>query len=153
MNDIRKKAKRLTLALYNIDEVYYASEKKKRLSDAELCVMYALDDGKPHSQKEICEEWLVPKTTVNTITKKWELQGFLTLTPIPGKRREMQITLTEAGKLYAKEFMSFIYRAEDKALNKTLDKYSDTFIEALEYFGASLKEAFEEEIKNESTQR
>ena len=152
MNDIRKKAKRLTLALYNIDEVYYASEKKKRLSDAELCIMYALDDGKPHSQKEICDEWLVPKTTVNTITKKWEAQGLLTLTAIPGKRREMQITLTDSGKVYAKTVMAFIYRAEDKALSKALDKYSDTFIEALEFFGASLKEAFEEELKDGSSQ-
>lgn len=128
------------------------SEKKKRLSDAELCIMYALDDGQPHSQKEICEEWLVPKTTVNTITKKWEAQGYLTLAAIPGKRREMQITLTDSGKAYAKEFMAFVYRAEDKALAKTLDKYSDTFIEALEFFGASLKEAFEEDIKNGSSQ-
>ena len=152
MKSTRQNAKRLILALYNIDEAYYASEKKKRLSDAELCIMYALDDGQPHSQKEICEEWLVPKTTVNTITKKWEAQGYLTLAAIPGKRREMQITLTDSGKAYAKEFMAFVYRAEDKALAKTLDKYSDTFIEALEFFGASLKEAFEEDIKNGSSQ-
>jgi len=153
MNNTRQNAKRLILALYNIDEAYYASEKKKRLSDAELCIMYALDDGQPHSQKEISDEWLVPKTTVNTITKKWETQGYLTLTPIQGKRREMQIILTDKGKAYANEFMSFVYRAEDKALTKTLDKYSDTFIEALEYFGARLKEAFEEDMKNESSQR
>jgi len=29
-----------------------------------------------------------------------------------------------------------------------LDKYSDTFIEALEYFGKNLKEAFEEDTKD-----
>lgn len=153
MKDIRKQAKRLILALYNIDETYYASEKKKRLSDAELCIMYALDDGKPHSQKEICDEWLVPKTTVNTITKKWEAIGFLIQTPIQGKRREMQITLTEKGKEYAKEFMAFVYRAEDKALAKTLEKYSDSFIEAIEFFGTNLKEAFEEEFNNGPTER
>jgi len=152
MNDLRATAKRLILALYNIDEAYYASERKKRLSDAELCIMYALDDGQPHSQKEICEEWLIPKTTINTITKKWEAQGLLTLTPIVGKRREMQITLTAEGKAYAKDFMAFIYRAEDIALAKTLDKYSDSFIEALEYFGSNLKEAFEEELKDGSSQ-
>lgn len=148
MDDIRATAKRLILALYNIDEVYYVSEKKKRLSDAELCIMYALDDGQPHSQKEICDEWLVPKTTVNTITKKWEAQGYLTLTPIPGKRREMHIMLTDAGRDYAKSFMGFLYRAEDIAMKKTIEKYSDEFIEAIEFFGASLKEAFDEEIKN-----
>ena len=148
MNNTRQNAKRLILALYNIDEVYYVSEKKKRLSDAELCIMYALDDGQPHSQKEICDEWLVPKTTVNTITKKWESQGVLTLAAIPGKRREMQITLTDTGKLFSREILDFIYRAESTALTKTLDKYSDTFIEALEYFGKNLKEAFEEDTKD-----
>jgi len=148
MEDIRAKAKRLILALYNIDEIYYTSEKKRRLSDAELCILYALDDGQPHSQKEICDKWLVPKTTINTITKKWEAQGIVTLTVIPGKRREMQITLTDAGKLFSKEILDFIYRVESTALAKTLDKYSDSFIEALEYFGKNLKEAFEEDLKD-----
>ena len=148
MRDVRATAKRLIRALYNIDEVYYTSEKKRRLSDAELCILYALDDGQPHSQKEICEKWLVPKTTVNTITKKWEAQGLLTLAAISGKRREMQITLTDSGKAFSQEILDFIYRAEDTALTKTLDKYSDPFIEALEYFGAELKKAFEEEAQD-----
>ena len=43
--------------------------------------------------------------------------------------------------------MGFIYRAEEKALKKTLDKYSDEFIEGLEFFGESLKEAFDEEFE------
>lgn len=136
-------------ALYNIDEVYYLNEGRKKISDAELSVMYALDDGKPHSQREISQEWLVPKTTVNTIVKRWEKEGLLTQTPIQGKRREMNIMLTDAGREYAKSFMSFLYKAEDKALKKTLDKYSDEFIEVIEYFGESLKEAFEEELEAE----
>ena len=146
MRDI---ARRLILALYNIDEVYYLNEGRKKISDAELSVMYALDDGKPHSQREISQEWLVPKTTVNTIVKRWEKEGLLTQTPIQGKRREMNIMLTDAGREYAKSFMSFLYKAEDKALKKTLDKYSDEFIEVIEYFGESLKEAFEEELEAE----
>ena len=146
---MRDVARRLILALYNIDEVYYLNEGRKKISDAELSVMYALDDGKPHSQREISQEWLVPKTTVNTIVKRWEKEGLLTQTPIQGKRREMNIMLTDAGREYAKSFMSFLYKAEDKALKKTLDKYSDEFIEVIEYFGESLKEAFEEELEVE----
>ncbi|WP_458407213.1 MarR family winged helix-turn-helix transcriptional regulator [Anaerotignum sp.] len=146
---MREIARRLILALYNIDEAYYLNEGKRKLSDAELCVMYALDDGKPHSQREIAQEWLVPKTSVNTIVKRWEKDGLLTLTPIMGKRREMHIMLTDAGREYAKGFMGFIYRAEDKALKRTLEKYSDEFIEVIEFFGTSLKEAFDEESENE----
>lgn len=146
---MREKARRLILALYNIDEVYFLNEGKRKISDAELSVMYALDDGKPHSQREISQEWLVPKTSVNTIVKRWEKEGLLTQTPIPGKRREMYIMLTDAGREYAKTFMGFLYKAEEQALKKTLDKYSEEFIEAMEYFGESLKEAFSEELANE----
>lgn len=149
---MRATARRLILALYNIDEAYYLNESKKKLSDAELCVMYALDDGKPHSQREISREWLVPKTSVNTIVKRWEKEGFLTMTPIPGKRREMQILLTDSGRTYAKSFLGFLYRAEDTALKKTIDKYSDEFIEVLEFFGSSLKQAFEEEVQDGSAE-
>lgn len=149
---MRETARRLILALYNIDEAYYLNENKKKLSDAELCVMYALDDGKPHSQREISQEWLVPKTSVNTIVKRWEKEGFLTMTPIPGKRREMQIRLTDSGRAYAKSFLGFLYRAEDTALQKTISKYSDEFIEVLEFFGSSLKQAFEEEVQDGSAE-
>ncbi len=150
---MREIARRLIFALYRIDEAYYLNEKNKKLSDAELCVMYALDDGKPHSQREISQEWLVPKTSVNTIVKRWEKEGFLTMTPIAGKRREMNIMLTDAGRTYAKDFMGFLYRAEDRALKKTIDRYSDTFIEAIEFFGASLQEAFSEELEMEDGKR
>ena len=144
---MRKTSRRLIRALNNIDEAYYLNEGNRKLSDAELCVMYALDDGMPHSQREISQEWLVPKTSVNTIVKRWENDGLVTMVPIPGKRREMHICLTDAGKNYAKQFLSFLYRAEEKALQKTLEKYSDTFIEAIEFFGTSLKEAFDEETE------
>ncbi len=136
------KARRLNLALFNIDIAYLISEQKKQISDSELCLMYALDDGQPHSQKEISGQWLIPKQTINTITKRWEKEGLLVQTPIPGKRREMQITLTDSGKEYAKNFLSFVYAAEEIALQKTVERYSDSFIDAIEYFGQSLKEAF-----------
>ena len=45
--------------------------------------------------------------------------------------------------------MGFLYCAEDKALKKNLDKYSDKFIEVIEYFGDCLKEAFDEELEGE----
>lgn len=142
---MRTAARRLIRALYNIDETYYLNEGKRKLSDTELCVMYALDDGKPHSQIEISQNFILPKTSVNTIIKRWEKEGYLTMTSIPGKRREMYILLTEAGKEYAAGFLGFLYRAEDKALKKTVEKYTESFIDAIEFFGARLKEAFDEE--------
>lgn len=146
---MRKTARRLIRALNNIDEVYYLNEGKRKLSDVELTVMYVLDDGMPHSQREISQEWIVPKTSVNTVIKRWEKEGLLTMLPIAGKRREKHIMLTDTGHAYAKRQLSFLYRAEETALQKTLEHYSETFIEALEFFGASLRDAFDEEAEKE----
>ena len=147
MDPIREKTKQLALAIFKLNEVCCAAEKKRRMSKAELCILHALDDGHPHSQSEICRSWCVPKTTINSITKKWETQGLLTLTPTPGQRRELQITLTDAGKRYAETTLSLIYQAEDAALAKTMEQYSDQFIEAIEFYGRTLQAAFHEESK------
>ena len=142
---MKEKAKRIALSIFNMEKAYFLPRKSKRVLEAELCMMYALDDGKTHSQKEIAENWLIPRTTVNTIAKRWERLGYLTLVHIPGQRREMQIVLTESGKEYAKNILSSVYRAEDKALKKTLERYSEEFIDALEYYKSCLKDAFTEE--------
>ncbi len=150
MTEERRTVRRLIRALYNIDEAYFISENKRKMSDAELCILYALDDGQTHSQKKISDEWLIPKTTINTITKRFENEGLLIQTPIAGKRREMQLSLTDSGKKYAKDILAFLYEAEEKALSKTIERYSDVFIEAIEYFGVSLKEAFEIQFNKDS---
>lgn len=53
---------------------------------------------------------------------------------------------TNSGEEYAAEFMGFLYKAEDMALRKTLERYSDGF----KYFGENLKDTFEEVIGEEA---
>ena len=150
MNQHRKNARRLVIALSNVDISYMLSRKISSVSETELFMMYALDDSKPHSQKEIAEQWLIPRTTVNAVTKRWVNEGLLTKTPIPGRRREMVISFTDAGREYAKKFLAFLYEAENKAISETLECYSDGFIEAIEYYSARLKDAFEEESRDDA---
>ena len=143
MNAARESARRLTTALLKIDEVYFANAQKNATKASELCLMYALDDGNPHSQRQIAEEWLIPKTTINTIVKQWERRGLLTLSSMPGKRREMLLSLTETGKAHVEKQLDLVYWAESQAAAKTMARYSGAFIEAVEYFGQALKEAFD----------
>ena len=107
---MRENARRLVLAVCKANEVYYQCEQKKHISDAELCVLYALDDNIPHSQKAIAEEWLIPKTTVNSIVKRWEKARYVVQTPVAGTRREKYICLTDSGKAFATDFLKFIYK-------------------------------------------
>lgn len=148
MNDLRKQARRLNLSNYHSDQIYYDYEQRHNFTDSELCLMYALDDGESHTQKQICEDWHIPKTTLNTIIKQWERLGYLKLCTIPGKRRELLITLTDEGKAYASHLLKDIYHAEEKALQSTLKQYPN-YIDATEFYEQALKQAFleSEEMK------
>ena len=147
MNKTRRSIRQLMIAVTNLDKIYTTAVPKIGRQSSELWLMYALDDGKPHSQKQICDKWGFPRTTLNTVTKKCEAAGYLTLTPISGKRREMQICLTENGKNYAKQLLKTLYRAEEKAMEDTVEKYSIDFIEILEFYSERLRLSFEEENK------
>ncbi|MDE8734137.1 MarR family winged helix-turn-helix transcriptional regulator [Eubacteriales bacterium DFI.9.88] len=147
MNNIREMMRKFTVALNSIDEAYCSNTKRMGVKESELWLLYALDDDDAHSQKQICEEWGFPKTTLNTAIKQAEAAGHLTMTHIPGKRREMNVCLTEEGKAYAKQVLSPIYAAEKMALEATIRRYSIDFIEVLDYFGACLKSALEDNMR------
>ena len=149
MSEVRETVRRLVIAINNLDKVYTANTPKIGRQSSELWLMYALNDGKPHSQMQICDEWGLPRTTLNTVTKKCEAAGYLTLMPIPGKRRERQICLTEKGKAYANQLLDAIYRAEDHAMEEILKKYSADFIGVLESFVKNLGSSFEQELEQE----
>lgn len=143
MNEMREMMRKFAIALNNVEEVYCSDMAQFGVKESELWLMYALDDGNSHSQRQICEEWGLPRTTLNTTIKQAQAQGYLTLTPIPGKRREMNICLTDSGKAYAKKVLHSIYEAEDYAMEETLKRYSADFIDALDYFSLCLKSCCE----------
>ena len=63
------------------------------------------------------------------------------LKPIPGKRREMNIILTDSGRSYARKYLDEIYRAEEKAF--AASSVGEESIENFEDFCERLKDSFE----------
>lgn len=143
-NDIR----RITNAISGIDGAYDIISKKVGVKANLMWLLYALDDGEFHSQKQICNDWIFPKTTINTLIKQCEADGYITLKTISGHKRELQICLTDAGKTYASQILESIYQAEEKALEETLKICSTDFISALETFSDNLKTTFEKHIQS-----
>ena len=66
-----------------------------------LALLYALDDGQPHTQAEIARDWQIPKTTVNTNIKELKAAGYVAFLPSQAGR-EKALVLTEAGRAYAR---------------------------------------------------
>ena len=77
-------------ALYHVDAFYDDFAKQSNVSSALLWVLYALNDGKSHTQIEISNDWKLPKTTVNTIVKELEQNGYVELIPIKGKKEKAE---------------------------------------------------------------
>ncbi len=125
-------------ALYHVDSFYDEFAKRSNVSPALLWVLYALNDGNPHTQIEISNEWELPKTTVNTVIKEIQQTGYVELIPIKGKRREMSIVLTDSGKEYADSVLSNLYSKENEVY-KTLSKEEREIVAVLEKIAGGLK--------------
>ena len=146
MDNIRETICQFMMAISKLEKTYEARSSKFGSQSSEFWLMYTLDDGQSHSQKQIFDEWGFPKTTLNSVIKKCETAGYLTLLPIPGKRREMEICLTENGKAYAKQLLGYFYQAENRAMEETLKRYPAEFIDVIRYYNKCLEAEFDREF-------
>ncbi len=100
--------------IYSIDGFYAEYAKEKSVKPNLLWILYALNDGQEHSQKEICDTWDLPRTTINTIIKELEADGYVFLSQIIGEKRELSVKLTDEGKKYASSMLQELYEIEEK---------------------------------------
>lgn len=166
MEQYRAKIRRIMISVNVIDGIYDSIAKKTGVKENLLTLLYALDDGAAHSQKEICEEWFIPKTTLNTIVRECVEKGYVMLDAGwgrgageggnrrdgimedrdkrdgkrgYGKGREKEICLTEAGRAFARDILNRVYDLERHAMEKAMPGLSDGFVNELECFTACLK--------------
>ena len=137
--------RRIMLAVTRVDGAYYYFSKKLGMKENVLTLLYALDDGEQHSQKQICQDWLIPKTTLNTSVKELVKDGYVTLQPAAGTR-EKTIALTETGMELAERLMKRVYEAEDAAMAAALARFSPEFVEPMEYFSHCLCREFDQHV-------
>lgn len=130
-------------AMYHVDSFYDDFAKQSSISTTLLWVLYVLNDGNAHTQIEICKDWELPRTTVNTVVKEIEKNGYIDLIPIKGKKREMNIVLTNLGKAYAEDVLSELYEIEAKVYDM-LDANEKQVASMLNKIAESLKESKEE---------
>ena len=145
MNKNREAIDQINRCMNRIDGLYYMASRKLGVKDNTLLLFYVMNDGKVHSQKEICEEWLIPRTTINTVVKEAVNKGYVRLEH-SDHTREKTIMLTEAGKTYADRLLQKVFAAEEQALERTLQEFSPELLKDLEAFTNCMQEEFEKEL-------
>ena len=146
MEQYRSEIREFMIVTTVLDRIYENLAKAAGTRGSLIELFYALDDGKPHTQREICREWLVPKTTVNTLVQKCVHEGYITLLPHSGTK-EKEILLTEEGRRYMRDLLDVIYDIEREAYEKTIEKFSPDFVPAVTYFTETPGKAFSEHFK------
>lgn len=132
----RDSIRRIMIAVNEISGACALMSKKIGIKENTLVLLYALDDGRPHSQKEICEQWFLPKTTLNTIVRECQEAGYLTLEEISGSR-EKTLRLTQSGRSLTARVLSRVYAMERQAAAPC--GLTEEAVDALLAFGQNLK--------------
>lgn len=132
------------VSLYKIDMYYSKYAKKSEIKENEMWILYALNDMKEYSQKEISKTWEIPRSTINTITKDLENRKIIELKKIEGERRELIVKLTDKGKEYTDRVLKDLYEMEKRVFDR-ISKKSDQILEDLN----SLYQELENEKEND----
>lgn len=133
MNDYREEVYRLMLTINRCTGVYYEIAKKMGVKENTLLLLDILSDKRQHSQKQICDDWHMPKTTLNTIIKECVSSGYVVLLT-QRKSKEKLIALTDSGQIFADEITQKMKEAVQRSMEKIKKEYSTDFILVFEKY-------------------
>ena len=99
-----------------------------------LFVLYVLDNHPGATQKAIADHAGLPKQTVNTVVRALRDEGYVTLSPASGDRRENNASLTPAGQTYARALLEPLYALEDAVFARMGDVRVQEMMDAIALF-------------------
>ena len=108
-----------------------------------LLLLDILSDKKQHSQKQICDDWHIPRTTLTTIIKECVRSGYIILLT-QSNSKEKLISLNENGQIFADKVTRTMKDAVQRSMEKIHKEYSTDFIMIFEKY----VEYLENEYKN-----
>lgn len=101
-----------------INRLYADWAKSKGVSYNVMAVLYTAYHNDKCSQKYVCEEWSVPKQTVNTTCRDLMAKGIIEQVQSTGDKREICISLTEKGKAFANPLVGELLAIETRILSR-----------------------------------
>lgn len=120
--------------MIKIDFLYEKLARQNNTTDATVKVLYYLETRENVSQKDICDDLLIPKQTVNTILSNFKKLNYVELITIEGKKNKI-IKYTKEGLEYSKKILNIMHEVELKIYNEIgCSKYNALTKELEEYY-------------------
>ena len=140
--ELRAKMEQLNTCICKMTELYRTWAKLHGMSYNTMMTLYALGQSRKCTQKQIADEWLIPKQTVNTVIKELERLGYISFEPLPGSKQKV-VCLTESGRAYADSCLHELYEIESTALRSLGQPLTDIFLEC----NLAFVERLDEEVR------
>lgn len=118
MSDTHEQIRRFMIAFNKIDDLYLKAVKRMGVKSGRFVLFYAIADGRVYSQKQICDDWSLPRTTLNSIVRDCVRDGLVRL--VPRGNKEKDILLTDEGRALVERIFSPLFAAEAKAMKPFL---------------------------------
>ncbi len=128
--------------LWRETSVLYEDWAKKRgISYFELLTILSVTEAQtPCTQKDICDQWILPKQTVNSVLANLVKRGWVRLSPSPKDRRNKEILLTGEGKIAAAKIAGDLQEKENAVWLKLGKKRADEMLENTAIYNRFFKE-------------
>lgn len=124
--------------------LYSAWAKRWGISYNEMLVLYTIRDNGHCTQKQICDDYLLPRQTMNHVISEMRKRGLLTVSPENGSGREKAFVLTEEGQDYAAPILEDLDRIEKSAIHAVGRDGMETLSELMGAYNDALRQAMED---------
>ena len=115
---IREQIEAINSTMNRINELYAKWAKKHGLNYNSLMIIYAMYEMKICTQKQICNEWMMPKQTVNSIFMELRDKGYLIFETDSTDKRERRARFSDTGLQYAKNILEGLLQIEENVMKK-----------------------------------
>lgn len=137
----REMMSRLNAALNNIDSAYSMIAKKYGLTFNALMMVCIIDESSGATQKQICDELHLPKSTVHSILQDFVKNDYVSL-EAGNNKKEKRVALSSIGRKHFSKVLEETQCFEDKVLATLGDSTCAVLVETAE----SLSEIIKKEI-------
>ncbi|MDG6895551.1 MarR family winged helix-turn-helix transcriptional regulator [Volucribacter amazonae] len=98
MHALDREIDRLGQLIAQGEQIFMQWAKQKGINYNQFAILDALYRYQSCTQKQICEQWALPKQTVSTLCRQLQQQGDIVLQDSLEDKREKQMSLTAQGK-------------------------------------------------------
>lgn len=131
-------------AIIKFRGMYSRWSSEHNISYHEMLVLYEIRDNGFCTQKQICENYLLPKQTINNVITAMRKDGLLVYDERHSTGREKAFILSEKGKQYAAPLLASLNAVEDRALELMSKDKLQTLTSLMLEYDQALNTAFDE---------